>query len=111
MRDLIKIIKLIYINFRILFSLKVIIYFYLYKFFKNILINPCIKFIARSVNFVSSNFFSEFVISKVQQKFKLMKILFTAISKLNKYLISGKIFGYKIMVAGRFTRKDRATFL
>lgn len=76
------------------------------KFFNKIKI----AFVFCSESFISANLIKDFVLVKMIQKFKLGKISFIILRLLGDLCRKNVIKGFRILLAGRFSRKDRATF-
>jgi len=124
-------IKKIYFNFKKLKYIFILFfkYFPFFLFFKkfisklyfayfsnnknSILINDYfnIFFIIRKSTDITANLLMYFVIGKILNFYKLPKILYIVNNIFKRYL-KKKIFkGYKILCAGRFSRKDRAYYV
>ena len=76
------------------------------KFFDKIKI----AFIFCSESFISANLIKDFILVKMVQKFKLGKISFIVLRLLGDLCRRNVIKGFRVLLAGRFSRKDRATF-
>jgi len=66
-------------------------------------------------NLVTSAFIVRFLAKKLQQRFALNKILFSVVtllrSKITNRKLRSPLLGFRFSCAGRFTRKQRATFM
>ena len=67
-------------------------------------------FIFCSERYISANLMRDFILIKMSQKFRLGKITFMALRLLGDLYKKNIIKGFRILLAGRFSRKDRATF-
>lgn len=98
-----------------LFFKKLILYFYYTYFFigsKNFIkkTNLNVYIIFRSGEDLSANLFMYLILGKLARYYKLPKILYIANKLASLYVRKKMIRGYKIICAGRFTRKDRAYY-
>lgn len=96
----------IYRKFPILLFVKNFLSSFVNKFFNQVKF----AFIFCSERFISSNLVRDFILSKISHKLKIGRITFAVIRFLNRFLKKKIIRGFRILLAGRFTRKDRATF-
>lgn len=67
-------------------------------------------FIFCSEKFISANLVKNFILSKISHKFRINKITFMVLRLLDVFHKKNIIKGFRILLAGRFSRKDRATF-
>lgn len=96
----------IYRKFPIYIFVKNFLSSFINKFFDKIKLT----FVFCSENFISANLIRDFILVKMVQKFKLGKISFIVLRLLGDLCRRNIIKGFRILLAGRFTRKDRATF-
>lgn len=67
-------------------------------------------FILSSEKFISANLVKNFILDMMSDRFRLGRVVFAVIRFLNDFRRKGIIRGFRILLAGRFTKKDRATF-
>lgn len=67
-------------------------------------------YLGRGISYVGANIMRDFILIKIKQKFKVAQLYKASAGYLLKLLRLKIIKGFKIFLAGRFSRKDRATF-
>lgn len=68
-------------------------------------------FLGRGISYVDASLMRDFLLIKIKQKFKVAQLYKASAGYLIKLLRLGIIRGFKVFLAGRFSRKDRATFI
>lgn len=86
--------------------IKNLLSFFVNKFFDRI----SFTFIFCSQKFISANLVKNFILAKMSYQFKVNKIAFSVLRLLNFFFRKNIIKGFRVLLAGRFSRKDRATF-
>ena len=73
--------------------------------------NINIFFIIRRADELSANLLLYFIIGKIQNYYKLPYIVHITNKICQSYIQLNLIRGYKILCMGRFSRKDRASYI
>jgi len=75
---------------------------------------PSIKIFFFSLNqrSISASAVIDFIAKKLQQRhFRISRLIYDAIRILRRLIKIQKLGGYKLLMAGRFSRRDRATYI
>jgi hypothetical protein len=61
---------------------------------------------------INASLIIEFIIRKLQQRHsRIGRLLYDALRILNRLVRAQNLGGYKLLMAGRFSRRDRATYV